>query len=272
MASVRTGWRIRFYLVATIATLFASHARAQSRALFSEEPTPLAAARSVVSDPMVIRSRRATADVSLLAQGGVADPGFGAARPAARSLDLNLFADVTLIAQLDYVETVGSLGYAWVGQVAGVENSRVVLAVAGGVLSGSIELLTRLYSVTLRDGSYIIAEVNRPVPVGDDAVPMPAAARANAPADVVAAPVDSGDQFDLLLYYTTGAKNEIGGTAAVNALITASIAQVNSVYTASRISTRVRLVAAIESGYVDTTNLSTDLTALFSSADAHARL
>ncbi len=219
---------------------------------------------------MVIRSRRAAVDLSLLAQPGIAGGGSGVARLAARTIDLNLFADVNLVAQLDYVETVAALGDAWVGQVSGVEGSQVVLAVADGVLSGSIELPTHLYSVTQRDGSYVIAEVNRPVQPGDDAVSVPAEARANPAANAVAAAVDSGDVYDLLLYYTSGAKNEAGGTAAVSALITAAIARVNAAYVASGISTRVRLVAAIESGYVDTLSLSTDLTALRASADVRA--
>ena len=170
MTSIPRGLRVRLSRVfVALGVLIASQARAQNRALFSDEGATAAAARSVVSDPMVIRGRRAAVDLSLLAQPGIASGGSGVSRLAARTIDLNLFADVNLVAQLDYVETVAALGYAWVGQVSGVEGSRVVLAVADGVLSGSIELPTHLYSVTQRDGSYLIAEVNRPAQPGDDA-------------------------------------------------------------------------------------------------------
>ena len=112
--------RIQWLVASALAMLAAgsSTAHAQSRALFSDQratSSGAAIARSG-SDPAVIRSRRATADVSLLADvsrtnGG----GFGGAQLAARSVDLNLFTNVDLVAHLDRIEVVESLGFAWVG-------------------------------------------------------------------------------------------------------------------------------------------------------------
>lgn len=245
------------------ATLKPTTAFAQPRALFSDDEATSGAARNraVTSEPTVVRSRRATADLSLLAAPGVSSArGFGqAAQPAARSIALNLFSDVDLIAQLDRVELVQPLGYAWVGQIAGVDGSDVVLAVADGILTGSIALPSTLYSVRRVDQSYVVAEIDRRQIPGDE-VPPPIGDKR--PADETTAAADTGDTFDLLLYYTTGVKNAAGGVGAVNSLITASIARVNSTYLSSNISTQVRLVAALETPYVDSGNTATDLPAL----------
>jgi hypothetical protein len=73
------------------------------------------------------------------------------------------------------------------------------------------------------------------------------------------ASADSGDILDLLICYTGKAKQAAGGAAAVNSLATASVAQVNSLYAASGISTRIRLVGAIETAFAESGNAATDL-------------
>jgi len=253
------------------AALKPTAAFAQQRALFSGDDATASAERNraVTSEPMVVRSRRATADLSLLAAPGAAGTrGFAAAQPAARSIALNLFADVDLMAQLDHVELVQPLGYAWVGGIAGVDGSTVVLAVADGILTGSITLPSTLYSVRRVDQSYVIAEIDRRQIPGDEIALPPEEARAAA--DRTAAASDSGDTFDLLLYYTAGVKDAAGGVGAINSLITASIARVNSAYISSNISTRVRLLAALETPYVDSGSTGTDLPALRNDANVRA--
>ena len=249
-------------------------ASGQSRALFSADEGPgRQLSRRIEADPTVIRSREATVDVTLLAAGGADSAvGPGGARPAARSVDLNLFANVDLVAHLDRVETVAPIGYAWVGHIAGLENTEVVLAVAGDVLTGSVKLPGRMYSIRANDASYVIAELNsQAIPHDEVAVPQLAAGAASpairaASAPLAAAP-ESGDVFDLLLYYTTAVKNAAGGAGPLNSLITASIAQVNTAYAGSGIATRVRLVAALEAAYVDSGSTETDLDALRASAE-----
>src|SRR5262245_15336479 len=240
-------------------------ARAQQRALFSDDSVLASSAGAANGDPTVVRSRRASADLSLIAAAGQgAATGFGATQRAARSIALNLFSDVDLIAQLDHVELVQPVGYAWVGEVVGVSGSNVVLAVSGGTLTGSIEAGGKLYSVRRVDQAYANAERERPQIAGDDIAVAPRDGRAAvaAGASAGAAATDSGDVFDLLLYYTAAVKNAIGGADAVNSFIAGSIARVNSAYAASNISTRVRLVAALETPYVESGSTATDLPAL----------
>jgi len=270
-----TNRRACFWLaLATLAIAFTGPTtlRAQRRALFSDDDAPVAAAasRTATGERMVVRSRRATADLSLIAAAGAGSAaGFGATQQAARSIPLNLFGDVDLMAQLDHVELVQPLGYAWVGQIAGVSGSNVVLAVADGILTGSVELPSKMYSVRRTDQAYVIAEIDRRQIPGDEIALPPDDARRAAP-DTASASADSGDTYDLLLYYTTGVKNAAGGAGAVNSLITGSIARVNSNYAASGIGTRVRLVAALETPYVDSGSTQTDLPALRTNADVRA--
>ncbi|MBI3490909.1 MAG: hypothetical protein HY047_03830 [Acidobacteria bacterium] len=254
----------------------ASRVRAQApRGLFSDErdARTLAPATGASGDPMVLRSRTATVNLTMLMAPGPAGTGFGATQMAARTVELNLFTDVNLVAQLDHVEAVSVVGgYAWVGTIAGVEASQVILAVADGVFDGAIILPQHLYSVRSQpDGAYAVTEINRKVIPPDpdpiaSIVPKVEQAAAGAPPPTGAA--DSGDTFDLLLYYTTGVKTAVGGTVALNAYLTASIAQVNAVYTASAIPSRLRLVGAYETPYVDAGDLFTDLPNITANPDA----
>ena len=253
-------------LIAVVAT----PAAAQYRSLFSEDQGRLRV--DSAANPAVIRSRAATVDTSLLAAAGGSVSGLSAPS-AARTIDLDLFGDVRLVAQLQRVEAVpGTGGFAWVGEVAGVEGSQVVLSVAGGVLSGTVNLPNASYSVRPSPaGGYVISEVQASTLPRDEAAARPAASRDRLVASsAAAAAADSGDVVDLLLYYTTATKTAAGGTAAINSLVTASIAQVNSVFAASGLSLRVRLVAALETDYAESGTARVDAEAIRNRADVRA--
>ena len=249
----------------------ASRVRAQApRGLFSDELDARTAAPATApnADAMVLRGRIASVNLTMLAAPGLSGPG-AAPAVAARTVDLNLFSDVNLVAQLDRVETVASFGYAWVGSVIGVEASSVILAVSDGVLDAAIMTPQHSYSVIAqREGGYAIAEINRRAIQPDVERPAPARqAAAVAPFGRIATstPVppptgaaDSSDSFDLLLYYTTPVKNRFPTQAALNAFITASIAQVNSVHAASALPTRIRLVGAYETSYTESGDINID--------------
>jgi peptidyl-Asp metalloendopeptidase len=260
--------RIWTVLSSLFAVAIASNsASAQSRALFSDQRMTLSSASADVrsADPAVLRSRRATADVSLLAESSRASSGGGldGAQVGARSVDLNLFTNVDLVAHLERIEVVDSLGFAWVGQVSGVDDSTVVLAVSDGVLTGSITMPGRTYSVRQVGASYEIAEINTQTIPGDDLALPPVAdastSRVVSRAESGWASADSGDFIDLLICYTAKARQAAGGAAAVNSLATASVAQVNSLYAASGVSTRIRLVGVIETALAESGSAATDL-------------
>jgi hypothetical protein len=255
-----------------------SRVRAQApRGLFSDErdTRTLAPVAGAAGNRMVLRSRTATVNRSMLTQPGLAGTGFGATQVAARTVALNLFSDVNLVAELDHVEGVSDLGSAWVGRVIGVEASQVILAVSDDVFDAAIILPDHLYSVRSQpNGAYAVTEINRAAipPDADPIAPELPPAAAGGPALAAGTPptgaADSGDTIDLLLYYTTAAKTAIGSTAAINAYLTASIAQVNAVYTASAIPMRVRLVGAFETADADAGDLNIDLPNMRNNPDA----
>ena len=260
-------------IVVSIGT--ARPAAAQQRALFSEEDSRRQeAAASIASDPIVVRSRFATIDLSVLVASGA---GSSASSPlAARTVDLNLFADVQLVADLHRVETVASLGgSAWVGEIAGIEGSQVTLAVANDAFTATVSLPTKTYSVRrASDSSYRIDEIRSSALPSDAEPDLPRSMTMQAAARVAtagaSASADAGDVLDLLLYYTSAVKAAAGGTGPINSLITASIAQVNSVFAASGIPARVRLVAALETEYVESGSTRIDALTIRNRPDVRA--
>jgi peptidyl-Asp metalloendopeptidase len=240
-----------------VALLVPASLRAQSRAMFSR-PSPdaqqAASRAAAAAGQQVLRDRQASADLTVLT--------------SRRSVDLNLFDDVDLVAQFDRVDAVAPFGFAWVGGVAGMPGSAVVLSVADGVLTGTVKLPGKLYSIRPSGGSYAIAEIDtRTIPVDRISLPPPSPAATLARAALSA---DSGDEIDLLLYYTPAVRQAIGGPAALGSFIAGSIAEVNAVYASSGIAARVRLVAALELGYADSGSTATDLAALRNNADVRA--
>lgn len=253
----------RWGIVVLLLLPFAFTARpdAQRRALFSEGEIANPAVSPSPDDPAVMRRRRAWAALTLLAQGGAGSlTGWGALPQAARSVDLNLFDDVDLVAQFDHIETVGTLGYAWVGRVAGVEGSQVILAVADGVLSGVVNLPRNMYSVRpLAGGSYDIVEVNRQLIPGDVSPAVPASRPAREGEQPPTAAADTNNVIELLLYYTPTVRDAVGGIAALNSLLTASVAEVNSVFGSSDTPARLRLLEAREYSYIETGSTAHDV-------------
>jgi len=241
------------------------------RALFTDERSIAGAPAAPRQSGQAVRRRRTAAvNLEMLgAPGPAAGAGWAAAAgPApARSVVLNLFDDVSLVALLDHVETVPALrGTAWVGAVNGEEDSQVFLSVSGGVFTGSVSYGNRWFSIHPVQGqTYAIEEVNVDALPPDDAAaitPDPGWSDA-APAAI---PADSGDTFDVLLYYTTAAKNAAGGQGGIDAQLTNTVVQVNSVYAASGIPARLRVVGAFELSYRESGTLGTDLSALRSNA------
>ena len=69
--------------------------------------------------------------------------------PRASELQLNLFDNLDLVAELNRVDTSVTGGYVWVGNIRGEAGGMVTLAVHEGVLSGSIHRHGREWSVEL---------------------------------------------------------------------------------------------------------------------------
>ena len=74
---------------------------------------------------------------------------------------------------------------------------------------------------------------------------------------------------DLLILYTPAVSASEGGTAATQARAAESMAAVNQIFERSGTNTEVRLIAAVEVGYVESGNMFTDFGRLNTPADGY---
>jgi hypothetical protein len=206
---------------------------------------------------------------------------WSAIKPHTPQLRLNLFEDVVLTAVRDRLATSSAVdGYVWVGHVAGRENSQVLLSLSGDALAATIWLdqieryTVRLHLATPASSAsalYQISEVDpaaylKPDPTTPDFIipEMPAVAQA------AAAPTcEDGSEITLLVAYTAAAREQQGGTDAMEALINLRITEMNLINNLSQVNFDYSLVEVMEVDYQESGNLNTDLQRLKDSGDAY---
>jgi hypothetical protein len=164
-------------------------------------------------------------------------------------ITLNLFDDAWLPVRLEAVERdlVGST--IWYGRIAGEPRSTVTVTVNDGRMSASITSPSRRFVVKpLRNGLHEAAEL-RSGEFPRELEPLPVLLGGGAAADVARS--DDGSTWDILVAYTNIVRNFYGSAAAVEALISNAIAGTNTAYINSGVTSRVRLVGAVETTYDD---------------------
>ncbi|MBN1810261.1 MAG: hypothetical protein JXA14_00335, partial [Anaerolineae bacterium] len=198
----------------------------------------------VVDDPTVVRSRLVTVD---FAQLGAPDAA-GIAGSVADRLVLNFFADAVYTAVLDRVEISALGAFSWIGNLEGVELSQVILTVKDGVMVGNVVGPGLFYQVRyVGDGVHAIREVDQAA-FPPEAEPIPV----ELPAGDLAQPdstADDGSTIDVLVVYTDDARVQVGGTAAMEAMITQAETETNAGYANSNVAQRVNLVYTAEVSY-----------------------
>ena len=190
---------------------------------------------------------------------------------SATSLDLNLFDDAQFIAQLDRVEDLGPGRFSWIGALVGVPAGRVTLAIADGVLAGSVTTPAAAYAVRWQPGDvYDIQQVNTGAskreaePIRLDAAQL--AAQDGEPT----ARRDDGSLVDLLVVYTPAARAGAGSTSAIAALIALGVSETNQAYAAVGLTSRLRLVGTAEWSRTEGGSANSQLSALRSATDVAA--
>ena len=234
-------------------------------------------------EPGVVRSQRVVLDASVLPQ---------TSAQAAAGVELPLFPDTTVVAELE-PPTLALAGYqTWHGTVAGSEVSSVVFVEHNGVLIGFVaDDSGRSYRLR-PDGSggTISEQIDSAAFVSRHPHPIPASgttpeiassadlAAATSHSDhasladhashshdashahhasqshevaVAAAPLvaqaeGTGPVIDVLVAYSTAAKDAKGGQAAIEADIALAVEQSNQAFTGSGINASLRLVHAVE--------------------------
>ena len=220
-------------------------------ALFSEESLSWTPRPGFGSERATLRSRAVRADPGPLS----------AARHGREPLRLNLFDDADFEVRVDRVRPTRT-GSFLTGRVVGMEWSDVALVVSGSVVVGSIQ--TPRGSYTIRSGGFgrlVIRQID-PSALAEGAPPLPPSPpeASETPtafsqeglrgAQVPARLTEDGSRIDALVVYTQGAKNASGGTSGIRALIDLWVAVANTAYSASGVSTSLRLVHTEEVNYV----------------------
>ena len=161
------------FLLRTLAWLLLLNfglASANAASLFKATAPAIAPELSTARDSPVVRSRPVELDLGLLA--AEADLPAGALVQK-KGLSLNLFDDVSFIADADRIEE-SPQGLIWVGTLRGVEQSQVVIAVTGDVVAGNISLPDGRYHI--RYLGHAVHEVQKidPSLFPEDEPPIPA--------------------------------------------------------------------------------------------------
>jgi hypothetical protein len=172
-------------------------------------------------------------------------------------VQLNLFDDLDLVARFDHLESAYAGGSVWVGSVVGFEDSSVMFSMMGDVVSASINWGEELCQVGYAgNGIHWINLVDASAlpPCGTDgalnidvsSVPLGGqGGRAGSP------------DIDVMVVYSTVAKNTVGGTSSMQSRINLAITETNSAYTSSTATQQLVLVHTEEMvGYTEPSSFS----------------
>jgi hypothetical protein len=191
------------------------------------------------------------------------------AGPETAEITLNLFDDQLLTAVHDRTDipATGS-GFVWVGHISGQEGAPVTLSVVEDILIGSITLPQSTITIRHDGRSQIVAQIDprRALEAeGPDVLSPPT--QPDAPDAAAATMCEDGKRIDLLVAYTTEARQAEGSTAAIVALINQRVADMNTANKDSGVSFRFRLVHTMETAYKETGSVRADLDPLVNKND-----
>jgi len=262
------GWALLF-----VALLAVPPTRGQTPDLLIDAPAP-AGAVATGALPGVKRQRWATLNRSLLA---ATLPSALGGTDSLRRLTVTLFPDMKVTLVLDRTETT-STGFVWVGHVEGMVPGDVTLAVSGDAMAGAITTPQGAFAIRhVLGGLHVVQERDPSTlpPPGEPIrppAPPPDPRRGGGPRTQA----DDGSTIDVLVVYTSTARNANGGTSGIRAAIDLDVSQTNQAYQNSGVVPRLRLVGAEEIAYAESSDSLVDLNRLQAPADGfldsvHAR-
>jgi peptidyl-Asp metalloendopeptidase len=168
---------------------------------------------------------------------------------------------------------------AWTGKLKQIADSDVTLVMKDGILAGTIRKGAMVYEIRAgADGQAEVIEIDtnalpsdhHPILVSPDelaATDAPTGTAAPTPSPATAS--DTGTMIDVMVVYTTVAKNANGGQNGIEALIALGISLANTALTNSQISTQFQLVHTAEVSYTESGNYLTDLVRLRTVGDGY---
>ena len=161
-------------------------------------------------------------------------------------------------------------GFVWYGTLAEDAHGSAVFSLVGDKVSASIRYQDRLYRMSYAGGGlHYVAQL--------DEQAFPACATTSAH-EISLPAVQGGNgqrgvgnpDVDVMVVYTTQAKNNQGGSNAISSLINLAVSETNTGYQKSDVTQRLVLVYSQEEvGYTENGNFSTELSRLRSKNDGH---
>jgi hypothetical protein len=195
---------------------------------------------------------------------------------AQTDVTLNFFDTGLRTLNLDQPREYPKQTKVWRGRLRGEAGSDVTLVTHGTTMTGTILSNHRLYKIEAAGGN-----LHRLVEMDEEALPPDHHPLVVADEDPVAAPPREGTSqqtdttataagdavVDLLVVYTSAAKTQEGGQAAMEALIALGVDSANQAYSNSQIAMQLRLVHTAEVVYTESGTIDADLTRLRSTTD-----
>lgn len=215
-------------------------------------------------DPTIIRSRYVDLRLNLF-DSSIAPAQSKVAQTAAKTITLNLFPDVTLVATLDKAQDRPG-GLIWLGRVQNQPNSRVIFSLLNGVLSGNITTGTTFYQVRYAGNN--VHQINQINPRAFPADKKPLAVN-KSKLQMTQAPqsTDPASPIEVLVVYTPAALNAAGGVNGIDTLIDLAVLESNTSFDNSRVATQLLLLYKGMTNYVESGDFDTDLARLQNPSD-----
>lgn len=238
--------------------------------------TTLAPAPGVVPSTPAQRSRLASLDLEVLQQAARASEDEDSVR-------FNLFDDVTLVADFERLEPALHGGWVWSGKLPGDDGS-VTVSVVDQVVAATIQHGSDLYQVDYAGNGIHWVRMAAPTgapPCGTTDAhavvspqSLPGAGQGGAIGQAITSAHggiqrgSAGNTVDVLVVYSTAAKNVVGGTNGMQSKINLAITETNDAYELSGVTHRLNLVHTEEMiGYTEPSSFSQMLSDLRSKTD-----
>ena len=176
-------------------------------------------------------------------------------------LELNLFDDTRLTAILDNVQRNPSGSVTWSGTIDGDPYGHANFVVRDGVMVGGLSYQQAQYGVRLSpEGVQYIMQIDPRLYAEEANDYIPVEGTSVTPKQATAQSIDDGSIIDVIVGYTPDARNVVGGTAAIEALIELAFVETNTSYKNSNAVQRIALVHMFETADSEnSTSTSTNL-------------
>lgn len=227
--------------------------------------TTLAPAPGVAPSTPALRARLASVDLAVLHRAARAPE-------HADSVRINLFDDVAFEADFTRLEPAYAGGWVWSGSLAG-DDGNVTISVMDQVVSATVQHGTDLYQVDYAGNGIHWVRHSDPAGVPDCGTNdshgiFSSESLQGAGQSSGVSQRGSGNIVDVMVVYSTAAKNVSGGTSGMISKINLAVTETNDAYTFSQVTQQLNLVHTEEMiGYNEPSSFSQILSDLASETD-----